>query len=208
MRKTGILIIILLFIASGTLAILSYHSADELAGPGEEPVPENDREEIGVAPIRPGLREEEPGQLELSFYLDHDLEGGGPVALTPKRQVRDLSFVGEDGSLHFLFSPGWLEAVEEGDWQELFYIWNHHREQTLRLSVEGEEKPPPYIKLGVGSPAETLNFDEGGRTGQIFELDPGGGLPLGVTFTPAASPEGFPPVGGRWKFFISVEEVD
>ena len=209
MRKAGILIIIILFIASGTLALLSTRSAEEAAYPeGELPAAE-EQQEIEVAPAQPAVGEEQPPGLELSFHLDNELAESGPVVLTPRRQVRDICYVGREGSLHFLFSTARLEEVEEGSWQELFYIWNHDEEQTLRFSVAAEKKPPPFLRLGVGSPQEILSFeDDDGSSEQVFELAPGCGMPVSASFTSAVSRDGLLSAEENLVFYVSIEEMD
>jgi len=209
LRKAGILIIILLFIASGTLALLSTRSAEEAACPAEELPSAEGQNEIKVAPARPAVGEEQPARLELSFYLDNELAESGPVVLTPRRQFRDLCYVGREGSLHFLFSAPRLEEVEEDSWQELFYIWNHDEEQALRFSVAAEKKPPPFLRLGVGSPQEILSFeDDDGSSEQVFELAPGCGMPVSASFTSAASGNGLLSAEENLVFYVSIEEMD
>jgi len=208
LRKAGILIIIILFIASGTLALLSTRSAEEAACPeGELPAAE-EQQEIEVAPAQPAVGEEQPARLELSFHLDNELVESGPVVLTPRRQVRDICYVGREGSLHFLFGAARLEEVEEGSWQELFYMWNHDEEQTLLFSVAAEKKPPPFLRLGVGSPREILSFEDDGSSGSVFELAPGSGLPVSASFTSAVSRDGLLSAGEKLLFYVSIEEMD
>ena len=208
MRKAGILIIILLFIASGTLALLSTRSAEEAACPeGELPAAE-EQQEIEVSPAQPAVGEEQSPGLELSFHLDNELAESGPVVLTPRRQVRDICYVGREGSLHFLFSAARLQEIEEDSWQELFYIWNHDEEQTLRFSVAAEKKPPPFLRLGVGSPQEILSFGDDGSSGRVFELAPGSGLPVSASFTSVVSRDGLLSAGENLLFYVSIEEMD
>ncbi len=171
MKKTGIIIIILLFITSGALAVLYQRSISHIVTPPPG-------EEIVVPPTLPAIEKEQLEGLELSFVLDSRLDKK-IILMTPANDVRDFCSVGSDGSLYFHFE----DLLEEGEinaWPEIMFIWNNGEDQTVNITIKKEESLPPFIFLKAGFAGEPLQFDDHGTSVQSFQLEPGTRLPLGV----------------------------
>ena len=195
MKKTGIIIIILLFITSGALAVLYQRSISHIVTP-----PQNEGE-IVVPPTLPAIEQTEG--LEVSFILDSKGNEEN-ILLTPAQNVRDYCSSDSNGSLHFVFEDlGELEGGKVHAWPELLFIWNNGQEQAVHISIKKEESLPPFLFLQAGFTSETLQFDERGISVQCFRLEPGTRMPLGcgIDLTHNMAPQG----GVHWKFTIIVE---
>ena len=194
MRKTGIMIIILLFITSGVLAVLYQINVRQIADPPAG-------EEITIPPKLPATGREQEG-LELSFMLDNRLDKE-IILMIPANDFQGFCSVSTNGSLHFFLEE--LNNLEERKihaWPEIMYIWNNGQEKSVYISIKKEASLPPFIILQAGFAAETVQFDDHGFSVRSFQLEPGTRFPLGLGLDLRGHMP--PQQSASWEFMIIV----